>query len=156
MAGLTGKQEAFANAIVAGASPLEAYRAAGYSQRMAPVKQSIEAQKIMRKPNVALVIENARAEAARNALWSRETAIERLQRVNDVSYSLIDNTGPHGRLERSAVQAFMESADRLNALCGVGGCDAEDAPVFYFDVGEEAEVRAVAVSVRGRGGPPKQ
>jgi len=38
----------------------------------------------------------------------------------------------------------------------VGGCDAEDAPVFYFDVGEEAEVRAVAVSVRGRGGPPKQ
>lgn len=131
---LTAKQEAFANAVIAGASPVEAYREAGYSQQMSKAAQSVQAQKLLKKPNIALKIETARAEAAENALWSRETAIERLQTLNDVSYSRLAETGPENGLRRPDVSAFLESLDRLNDLCGVDGPEAAgNVPVFYFD-----------------------
>lgn len=131
---LTAKQEAFANAIIAGASPVEAYREAGYSQQMSKAAQSVQAQKLLKKPNIALKIETARAEAAETARWSRETAIERLQKLNDVSYSRLAETGAEKGLQRPDVSAFLESLDRLNDLCGVSiAGDSSKAPVFYFD-----------------------
>ena len=142
---LTAKQEAFANAVIAGASPVEAYRKAGYSQRMSKAAQSVEAQKLLANPKIALKIETARAEAAENALWSRETAIERLQTLNDVSYSRLAKTGAENGLQRPDVSAFLESLDRLNDLCGVDGPEVAGAvPVFFFDAREaaEAETRA--------------
>lgn len=130
---LTAKQEAFANAIIAGASPVEAYREAGYSQRMSKAAQSVEAQKLLANPKIALKIETARAEAAENALWSREAAIERLQMLNDVSYSRLAKTGAENGLQRPDLSAFLESLDRLNDLCGVGDGTGCAVPVFYFD-----------------------
>lgn len=133
---LTAKQEAFANAVIAGSSPVEAYREAGYSQRMSKAAQSVQAQKLLNNPNIALKIEEAREKAAEDALWSCERAIERLQNVNDASYARIMSAGAQGRLDRADALTFMESLDRLNSLCGVNEGGSSLVPVFIFDPDE--------------------
>lgn len=152
---LTAKQEAFANAVIAGASPVEAYREAGYSQRMSRAAQSVEAQKLLANPKISLKIEEARAEATEYALWSRETAIERLQGVNDASYSHLVETGPEGRLDGPAVRAFMESLDKLNELCGVGRDPGPGVPVFVFDPERADAYAAEWASLIGISIPPR-
>lgn len=143
MSKLTGKQEAFANGIISGLSPLEAYRAAGYSQRISQNAQSVEAQRILNHPNISLMIETARAEAAEAAKWSLEKAIERLQSVNDCTYSQITKTAPQNGLQAPVYNAFLGSLDRLNKLTGVEA-EAErnteppiDVPILYIGYAPE-------------------
>ena len=135
MGKLTGKQVAFANGVIAGLSPVEAYREAGYSQKMSKAAQSVQAQKLLNKPNIALMIEEAREEAAEAAKWSLETALERLKEVNRCSYLQIIQSTPEIRIQASVTNAFLGSLDRLNKLTGVD-IEAErahvspDAPTF--------------------------
>ena len=145
---LTPKQNKFANAIIAGASPVEAYREAGYSQRMSKAAQAVAAQKLLHHPNISVMIEEGKTEAARMAVWSREKAIERLQAVNDAAYTRIMNKGAESRLERAEALTFMESLDRLNGLCNVAAESVDAAPVIVFDKeAAEAARKAGAVTV---------
>ena len=82
MSGATPKQIAFANAVVSGASPSEAYRAAYNCAGMSAASVSREANRRLSHPTIAPIIEKGEREAARSAVWSRETAIKRLQSVN--------------------------------------------------------------------------
>ena len=127
---LTPKRRRFVNAIVEGMDPSAAYAHAGYSIRMGKKAVSVEAQKLLHVPSVSLAIEKALTEAARNAEWSRETALERLFDVNTASY---DQIRKHGLTRDAAIalRAFIETADRLNAMTDMDG-GREDVPRFYF------------------------
>lgn len=115
---LTPKRQAFADAIVAGKNPSEAYRAAGYScARMSAKSIANEASKLLRHPDISPRIEEARKAAAESAKWSLAMATERLKVVNDKAFDEIKRCG---FVEKSpAYRAIMDSADRLNRLCGI-------------------------------------
>ena len=53
MSRLTNKQEAFAQHYALHGSPIEAYRAAGYSKTMSAASAAVEAQKLLKKPKIA-------------------------------------------------------------------------------------------------------
>lgn len=130
--GATSKQIAFANCIVEGMNPAEAYRAAYSCARMSPASVRREAYRLMRNPNVAPLIEQGRREAAESAVWSRGMALERLQAVNNAAYASIER---NGLTEPCVLKAFMDSADRLTKMTAADSEPAAGAPRFYFDPG---------------------
>ena len=77
---ITAKQEAFAQAIVAGKGPSEAYRSAYAMQGSARVV-SVHAQDVLRHWLVAARIKELRDRAARPAILSRQAKLERLARA---------------------------------------------------------------------------
>ena len=127
--GPTQKQLSFAHAVVAGASPSEAYRAAYDCSKMSKASVSREANRLMSHPKISPIIEEGRREAARKAVWSRETAIKRLQSVNAASYARMMETGPERGFQRADSAAFFDSLDRLCEM--TDGKEAiNDAPVI--------------------------
>lgn len=133
--GLTPKQRKFADGIVGGLNPSEAYRAAYDCSRMRPATVATEAQRLMVNPNVAPIIERGFEAAAKSAVWSRETALRRLEAVNLDTYRRITETGRESALDRAASDAFFKSLDRLEAMAGGG--DAR-GPVVVDDIPEES------------------
>lgn len=67
---LTGKQRAFAECILNGMRPAQAYREA-YKSNMTPAATSVEAQRTLRVPHVAHFIETERAKMDAAALLTR-------------------------------------------------------------------------------------
>lgn len=66
---LTAKQQKFANNIIAGLDPSEAYRAAGYKcDKLSPKAISVEAQRVKKNPSVALAIERGQQKATERAV----------------------------------------------------------------------------------------
>lgn len=141
--GPTSKQLAFADAIVSGANPSEAYRAAYSCGRMSASSVAREAQRLMSNPKIAPIIDKGRRAAARRAAWSRETAIERLEAVNAVSYSRMMETGPQNGFQRADSMAFFGSLDRLRAM--TEGCDAGGGAPVVVDGGGNVIGRAGVV-----------
>lgn len=141
----TPKQKAFADAIISGLNPSEAYIEAGYSSNMRPASIKREAQKLLKNPNIAPLIEKGQKEATKAAIeartWSLELAIERLTSINERAYKHLIKSG---FISRDALNAFFNSLDRLNDLSGVNARDlAISAPVFYFDPNEKCECVAI-------------
>lgn len=127
--GPTSKQLAFANAMVAGMNPSEAYRAAGYSCNMSAASIKREAQSLLRNPNVAPTVERGRIAAAKSAAWSRETAIERLQDVNAAAYCRMMDKGPEIGFQRADSAVFFDSLDRLNRMT-INESGSENRPII--------------------------
>ena len=75
----TPKQLEFANAIVSGAAPSEAYRQAYRADGMSSASVAREAQRLLSNPVIAPIVEEGRREAAEAAKWSLIKALERLQ-----------------------------------------------------------------------------
>lgn len=113
----TAKQTAFADAIIAGMAPSEAYRAAGYSCNMSAASLSREAHKIRQHPTVERMVAKARAKAARRAQWTLDKAVERAQALNDAAYSEVRQLGIIQGSQ--AWRALMDSTDALNRYTGV-------------------------------------
>lgn len=115
---LTPKRQLFAEKIIAGLNPSEAYRAAGYScARMSDNAVAVEAQKLLANPNISLMIEQGRKAAAEAVQWTLDKAVERTLRVKDQAYDEIDR---YGFVEKSpGPKAFFDSIDRLNKYTGV-------------------------------------
>lgn len=115
---LTPKRQLFAEKIIAGLNPSEAYRAAGYScARMSAKSIANEAHKLVNHPDISPIIEEGRKAAAEAARWSLAMATERMQAVNDRAFLEITALG---FIEKSpGPKAFFDSADRLNRYTGV-------------------------------------
>lgn len=113
----TAKQTAFADAIIAGMSPSEAYRAAGYSCNMSAASLSREAHRIRQHPTIERMVAAARAKAARRAQWSLDKAVERAQALNDTAYSEVRQLGIVRGSQ--AWRALMDSTEALNRYTGV-------------------------------------
>lgn len=139
--GLTPKRKAFVNAIVSGMNPSEAYRAAGYSERMGARSVAVEANKLMRNPDISQAVLQGQAQAVKDALWSRERAIERLSEVNGISLQRMRETGV---TDRDNLAGFTATLDRLEAMTD-GGNPASDVPTFYFERKADAPVIVLGV-----------
>lgn len=109
----TSRQLAFANAIIEGKNPSDAYRAAYSCEGMSPTSIAREAQRVLKNPNVSPIIATGREQAKQAALWSRKTAIERLADVNAISYKALKKDGFK---TASIASTFFQSLDRLNEL----------------------------------------
>jgi PBSX family phage terminase large subunit len=141
----TSKQLKFANGIVAGLGPSDAYRAAYNCSKWKPESVAKQAQKTLALPHIIPIIERGRAKAAENAIWTRETAIERAQNLNSWSYDILDRKRRQkpakdgqlkdGYIPKDADTSFWNSFDRLNKLLGVKeGADVAPAS-FTVDYG---------------------
>lgn len=135
---LTPKQQAFANAIIEGKNPSEAYRCAYSYQHMSKKAIAVNAQKLLKHTKISLAIEKGKQEATKKSVWSREKAIERLQDVNAISYQAMKKQGV---ISAPVASAFFNSLDRLNAMCEVETASEFGAPRFYFKR-EEMEINA--------------
>ena len=111
----TPKQLEFANAIVSGAAPSEAYRQAYRADGMSSASVAREAQRLLSNPVIAPIVEEGRREAAEAAKWSLRKALERLQAVNDRCYEELLLEGMDG----TALRGFTDTLDRLNELADV-------------------------------------
>lgn len=113
---LTAKQEAFALAVIGGASPVDAYREAGYGE-MSADSMAVEASKLMNHPKISLRIQEGREEIMQKvieaATYSRVEAIKRLEEINEKAYAQIM---AQKFISRDAMNAFFQSLDRLEDL----------------------------------------
>lgn len=110
----TPKQLEFANAIVSGAAPSEAYRQAYRADGMSSASVAREAQRLLSNPVIAPIVEEGRREAAEAAKWSLRKSLERLQAVNDRCYEeLLEG------MDGTALRGFTDTLDRLNELADV-------------------------------------
>lgn len=116
MNNLTAKQEKFALAVLGGASPVEAYKEAGYSE-MKPESVAAEASKLMKNPKIAQVIKDGREQTLQETVkavsYSRIVAIERLEQINQKAFNQLTN---EKFISRDALNAFLNSLDRLEDL----------------------------------------
>lgn len=120
----TPKQRAFAARIIEGANPSEAYRDAYRANGMSEASIAREAQRVLRNPNVTPIVEKGIQESMQAAAWCRAEAVERLERVNQRCFERLDTDTD--TLDKTALNGFLESIDRLNALCFVA-LEVEDA-----------------------------
>lgn len=111
----TSKQRKFALGIIEGMNPSEAYKAAGYKASN-PKTVAVEAQKLLKSPNVSLIVNEGKEQAMADAVWSRKVAIERAQAVQDRAYNQLMNDE---NFNPQIYKAWAESADMLNRLANV-------------------------------------
>lgn len=114
---MTPKRKRFARAIVEGANPSEAYRAAYATDGMTAKSIANEAHKLLSDPDISRMVEDGERDAMSESIWNRALAIERLERLNERCYSvLMDN---ENRIDRDALKGFMTTATMLNEVCFV-------------------------------------
>ena len=90
---LTPKQEKFIQGVVSGMTYSDAYRAAYNCVRMKPETVNNKAYELMHKGEISARVEKARAEAAKNAQWSLDLAVERVRKLNDELCPILRKTG---------------------------------------------------------------
>lgn len=131
---LTPKQEKFIQGVVSGMTYSDAYRAAYNCVRMKPETVNNKAYELMHKGEISARVEKARAEAAKNAQWSLDLAVERVRKLNDEAVSDLEKDGLYKG--SPAVKALIESTALLNRMTGVdkqivkANTEAEDIRVL--------------------------
>lgn len=111
--GLTPKQRKFAEGIISGLNPLDAYERAGYKVQNRSTA-SREAQRMLSNPKITPIIEAGQKRALETAIWSREKATEALIEMVEVGRKAIREAGC---LDRDNAQGVFGAVDRLNELC---------------------------------------
>lgn len=132
---LTAKEQAFCDAIVAGAKYLDAYVAAGYS--LTGRSAMVDAGKIMRRPRVAAYIAEQRAKSATRASMSRDDAIAWL-------VAAIQATPADANMDNPLCELRMSKSGPYAALPDKSRCMDRLAKMLGWD---EPEQHALAVEV---------
>lgn len=78
---LTHKQEAFAQAVAAGATLSDAYRTAYSADSMKPATINVKASELMSNGKVSARVGQLRKELENRALWSREESVRVLAEI---------------------------------------------------------------------------
>lgn len=131
---LTPKQEKFIQGVVSGMTYSDAYRAAYNCARMKPETVNNKAYELMQKGEISARVEKARAEAAKNAQWSLDIAVERVRKLNDEALSSLEEDGLYKG--SPSVKALIDSTALLNRMTGVdkqivkANTDEEDTRVL--------------------------
>jgi len=89
----TVKQQRFAELILAGATPSDAYRGS-YNTQGKPETVAVEASRLLRNPNVALIIQQGRDEAMKAATCTRMGLLARLEAVNRAACERLTDADP--------------------------------------------------------------
>lgn len=129
---MTPKRQRFARAVIEGANPSEAYRAAYSTDGMSAKSIANEAHKLMNDPDISQMVREGERRAMSRAVWNRAKAIEQLEQVNARCFEALMG-GEAEAPDRTALQGFLETADRLNQLCFVEVETADARASFKAD-----------------------
>lgn len=129
---MTPKRKRFARAVIEGANPSEAYRAAYSTDGMSAKSIANEAHKLMNDPDISQMVREGERRAMSRAVWNRAKAIEQLEQVNARCFDALMREGTEAP-DRTALQGFLETADRLNQLCFVEVETADARASFKAD-----------------------
>jgi phage terminase small subunit len=122
MAGLTKKREDFAQALVKnGGNKLEAYKEAGYSQKMTKGSMWIEANKLSNIPNISLRVQDLQEKASVVANEKFSISVEeRLKRLNYLySCGIEESSTPQGTKIYQNLSVAKQCIEVMNAMLGV-------------------------------------
>lgn len=129
---MTPKRKRFARAVIEGANPSEAYRAAYATDGMSAKSVWNEANRLMNDPEVSRMVREGEQEAMAESVWNRARAISQLEQVNQRCFDALMSDGG-AALDRSALSGFLETVDRLNQLCFVEVETADARASFKAD-----------------------
>ncbi len=138
----TQKQHAFALAYLETGKPSESYRDAGYKcDRMTNNAIAVQANRLLKNPNVDLIIEKGRAEARERCQVTIESLIDELEENRQCALTAVP------RQATAAVAATMAKA-KLHGLADGQRPQPEDGAGPQRDVPSQwAEVRARLAAV---------
>lgn len=128
---MTPKRKRFARAVIEGANPSEAYRAAYATDGMSAKSVWNEANRLMNDPEVSRMVREGEKEAMAESVWNRVRAISQLEQVNQRCFDALMGCGES--LDRTALSGFLETVDRLNQLCFVEVETADARASFKAD-----------------------
>jgi hypothetical protein len=82
---LTGKQEAFCQAVADGMTQSDAYRHAYSAEKMKPISINVNASKLMSDTNISLRVKELKDALSQKALWTREQSVSELVDIASLS-----------------------------------------------------------------------
>ena len=129
---MTPKRKRFAREVIEGANPSEAYRAAYSTGGMSAKSIANEANRLMNDPDVSQMVRDGERQAMSKAVWNRAKAIDQLEQVNARCFEALTGEGAEAP-DRTALQGFLETTDRLNQLCFVEVETADARASFKAD-----------------------
>ena len=103
---LTPKQQKFVDNIVSGKNPSEAYKSA-YKNNMTPKEISIDAQHQLKKPNIALAIEEKRKKQQEELIYTAKDSFLNLELAQSQA------------LEQGNIQAYLKAEELKGKLLGL-------------------------------------
>lgn len=121
---MTPKRRKFVRLIIEGRNPSDAYRRAYNAEGMNERSIANEANRLIRDPDISLMISEGMEAAMEKAIWNRCKAIERMTDVNGRCYAVL--MAEDSAVSRDALNGFMGTSKVLNELCNVGAEVRED------------------------------
>jgi hypothetical protein len=111
---LTPKQEKFARNVASGMKQVDAYRDAYDTQTTNKNSQRVRAYVESTKSNVADMIEELKARAERNVVWTRQMAVEALLEAADIARCQKHSQGMTGALKELNAMYGYNEATKIN------------------------------------------
>ena len=107
---LTPKQERFAKNVVSGMPQVDAYRDAYEPKSDNKNVHRVRAHEVAQSSNVSVMIEELKARAERNVVWTRQMAVEALLEAADIARVQKHSQGMTGALkELNAMYGYNEA-----------------------------------------------
>lgn len=120
---LTPKQERFARNVAKGMPQVEAYRDAYDVTTENKNTHRVKAYDLSRQSNVSVMIEELKARAERNIVWTRQMAVEALLEAADIARVQKHSQGMTGALKELNAMYGYNEATKIN----IGG--QKDNPI---------------------------
>ena len=127
---LTAKEESFAQAYIFNKNDsIEAYRKSDYSQKLTPDNMSVQAYKLLKKPQISLRIEELQKEADAIASESFNISVkQRLEWLKEITEAGLDTyTDSSGGKRRESLTAARSAIETMNTMLGVSDDSSESA-----------------------------
>ena len=125
---LTAKQEAFCQAVAAGMTQSDAYRAAYDAENMGANPIAVEACRLADDPKVALRLREIRDQLAQSSLWTRQDSVKTLKSIaeglgsdskpNEVVAAVKELNAMHGFNEATKHELSMLFPKVINVIAG--------------------------------------
>lgn len=120
---LTPKQERFARNVAEGMPQVDAYRDAYNVTTENKNTHRVKAYDLSRQSNVSVMIEELKARAERNVVWTRQMAVEALLEAADIARVQKHSQGMTGALKELNAMYGYNEATKIN----IGG--QKDNPI---------------------------
>ena len=120
---LTPKQERFARNVAKGMPQVDAYRDAYDAKTDCKNSHRVQAYNLAKNSNVSNMIEELKARAERNVVWTRQMAVEALLEAADIARVQKHSQGMTGALKELNAMYGYNEATKIN----IGG--QKDNPI---------------------------
>lgn len=132
---LTSKEESFAQAYVFHKNDsIEGYRHSDYSQNLKPDQMSVQAYKLLKKPQIILRIKELQSKASAIAEKAFTISVtQRLEWLKDITEAgMATYADSKGSLRRESLTAARGAIETMNTMLGVDESTDKVKPVKIF------------------------